>query len=568
MRIPSLLWCFFLLPVLSGVLLWLCWPPLPLTFLVFVGFIPLLIAVDKIEINYKRYIAFKTWLAVYTSLIIWNVCTTWWVSNTYSGTHEISSLIAGLFANFANAALMSIPFMLYRYTRKYAGVRAGYISFAAYWMSFEFIHLRWELTWPWLSLGNVFALNHTWIQWYEYTGVFGGTLWVIVINLLIYYLIRPYIFSSDVKLNKKYNSVLRKYSLHIAIVLLIILPIIISMVIYKNVTDKGTAVNVTVLQPNFNPYHSKFDLPVKTQMDKMLSLSKQKLSDTTDYLVWPETSVPNEIWLNNINRTPQIKMLRSLTDSFPNLTTIVGINGFEEYESREKRTVTSRELINPRTNDTLWFDAFNTAIQIDTGKDIEIYQKSKLVPGVERMPYPQFFHLLEGLALDMGGMTGTLGTQKEREVFFNKDSVGIATAICYESVFGEYITRYINNGANLIFIITNDGWWGNTDGHIQHCLYAKLRAIETRKSIARSANTGISCYINQRGDISQPTGWEVDAVLNQTLYANNMKTFYVRNGDYIGRAACAFAVLFLIMSIINKRMYKQQGKSNKYFNYK
>lgn len=152
---------------------------------------------------------------------------------------------------------------------------------------------------------------------------------------------------------------------------------------------------------------------------------------------------------------------------------------------------------------------------------------------------------------------------KDREVLFNKDSIGVATAICYESVFGEYVSRYINNGANIIFIITNDGWWGNTAGHKQHYLYAKLRAIENRKSIARSANTGTSCFINQRGDISQATEWEKDAVINQTIYANDIITFYDRNGDYIGRTAIWVAVFLFLLSFVSSRTDKFKFRVNK-----
>src|SRR5574343_444659 len=71
----------------------------------------------------------------------------------------------------------------------------------------------------------------------------------------------------------------------------------------------------------------------------------------------------------------------------------------------------------------------------------------------------------------------------------------LAPAVCYESVYGDFMAKYIRSGAEVICIITNDGWWGNTPGHRQHLAYAKLRAIETRKQIIRSANTGISCFV-------------------------------------------------------------------------
>jgi len=545
MKLSSSWSLFFFLPVLSGILLWLAWPPLPFTFLAFFGLVPLLVAESFITNQYKRYTSLKVWLSLYLGLVIWNVATTWWVG--------IASVVGGLFANLANPILMTVPFMLSRYIRKYFGNRLGYTSLIFFWMSFEFIHLRWELAWPWLSLGNVFALQHKWIQWYACTGVFGGTLWVWVINIFLFSLVYKRLFPGE---NDKSNStpVFKKYIPHVVIVLLIALPILISLNIYQRITDKGDPVNVTVLQPNFDPYEEKFTVPYRIQMDKMTNLSYQKLSDTTDYLVWPETSIQENIWLNRIGTTKPVRDLKKIIDSFPQLTIIAGVNGIEQYASADEASVTAREIIAGSGQDTIFLDIYNTSIQVDSGEEIPYYHKSKLVPGVERMPYPQVFRFLEKLALDMGGISGTLGTQKERTVFYNNDSIGVGTAICYESVFGEYVTDYVNNGAELLFIITNDGWWGNTAGYQQHCLYGKLRAIETRRCIARSANTGISCFINQRGDISQPTGWREDAVLNETIYANTEKTFYVRHGDYIARAALWVSGLLLLLGFIKSRM--------------
>ncbi len=194
-------------------------------------------------------------------------------------------------------------------------------------------------------------------------------------------------------------------------------------------------------------------------------------------------------------------------------------------------------------------------MQIDNTDQIQIYHKSKLVQGVEFIPFSDILKPLENLSVDFGGTTGSLGTQDEPSVFISHDDpahagLKIAPAICYESIYGEYIGKYINKGANLIFIMTNDGWWDDTPGYKQHLAYARLRAIETRRSIARSANTGTSCFINQRGDILQPTDWWKPAVIKGTLNANSELTFYTKYGDYIGRIASFLAVLMLVYAIV------------------
>ena len=113
------------------------------------------------------------------------------------------------------------------------------------------------------------------------------------------------------------------------------------------------------------------------------------------------------------------------------------------------------------------------------------------------------------------------------------------------------MSRYIHNGADLIAIITNDGWWGNTPGYHQHENYARLRAIETRRWIVRSANTGVSCVIDPDGNIIDPQPWVQAAAIKQAVPALNSKlTIYVRYGDLLSKAALLLAILFLCWNIV------------------
>ena len=122
--------------------------------------------------------------------------------------------------------------------------------------------------------------------------------------------------------------------------------------------------------------------------------------------------------------------------------------------------------------------------------------------------------------------------------------------------------QYVRKGAQLIFIITNDGWWKNTPGYKQHLSFARLRAIETRRSIARSANTGISCFINQRGEISQATEWWVPASIKGNLNANSAITFYVKHGDYIARVAIFMSIVLLANLLVVKTI-NRKNQTNK-----
>jgi apolipoprotein N-acyltransferase len=248
-----------------------------------------------------------------------------------------------------------------------------------------------------------------------------------------------------------------------------------------------------------------------------------------------------------------LDLLKEFTAEHRNVGVVIGASTFRQYEPGEPLSVTARKF---RSSDG-YYDAYNSALFVDAEGGIDIHHKSKLTPGVEKMPFAKLMKPLENFAVNLGGTVGSLGSDPERKVFERKpDGLKIAPVICYESVFGEYVTEYIHKGANLIFVITNDGWWGDSPGHRQHLTFSSLRAIETRRSIARSANTGISCFIDQRGDMFQATKYWEPAVIRQKLNANDKITFYVRYGDYIARVSgfvTAFLLLFAIAGSLMRR---------------
>lgn len=521
----------YLLSLLSGVLLFLGWPPFGFTFILFFAFVPLLYiehAFSSEEIKAKRILLFGL---SYISFFIWNILTTWWVTNASVG--------GGAMAILANSFIMSIVFWIF-HTVKVRMLKLGWKRqttnwlIVIFWLSYEFFHHRWDLTWPWLGLGNAFADNPTWIQWYEFTGTPGGTLWILVLNLMIF------------------EWLAARHKMIYSIAAVILFPIIISSAIYYLHEEKNNPVSIVVVQPNIDPYSEKFSgMNYEEQLNKMLGLAKQKVDSATDYLVFPETALTEGMWENKIQHTSSIHLLREFLKAFPNLKIVVGASTWYLYEEGEKYSVTARRY----NAEDGYCDAFNTALQVDNSDSIQIYHKSKLVPGVERMPYPVVFGFLEDLAIDLGGTAGSLGTQEERTVFKGRE--GIAPVICYESIFGEYVGEYVRNGATLIFIITNDGWWGDTPGYKQHLIYGRLRAIETRRSIARSANTGISCFINERGDISQATEWWKPAVIQARINSNSENTFYVEHGDIIGRVCFYISGIVLLFAIFMRFLAKK-----------
>jgi apolipoprotein N-acyltransferase len=191
-----------------------------------------------------------------------------------------------------------------------------------------------------------------------------------------------------------------------------------------------------------------------------------------------------------------------------------------------------------------YYDHFNSALLVGSEGDIEkIYHKGKLVIGVEAVPMRKLFSLFE---IDLGGITGQLGWGREHTIFEN-EGVKIGPSICYEGIYGDYFGGFARHGAELMALISNDGWWGNTPGHKRLFDFSRLRAIETRRSIARSANTGISGFISPRGTtLGERLEWNEEGVLTALVELRNDLTIYTRYGDWVARIAGYVAVLGLM----------------------
>ncbi len=518
--------------IFSGILLSVAWyekgPSITLLF----AWIPLLFVEEHLYLNRQKYVSFKAFLYSALTFLSWNLITTWWIVN--------ASPAGMLLAVFINTLLMSGVFWLFHFSRRKLGSSMGYFSLLVYWLSYEYFYLNAEISWPWLNLGNGLANDILLIQWYEYTGTLGGTCWILLVNIILFHLIKEFIRSRK-----------SRKTLYLGIVLsvFVLVPPAVSFLIFKTYHEEKNPCEIVVLQPNIDPYEEKFGgLPPEEQMDILLRLADSLGTPATDYFVAPETFINDNVWEQNMHINPSILAIRSFLEKYPGAKFVVGLTSYKRYRSRDEIPPTASKI--PGTN--IWYDSFNSSIQIDSTDNIQIYRKSKLVAGVEKMPYPRYLRFLEKLTLRLGGTFRSHGTQKNRECLFSPgDSKGIGTAICYESVFGEFVTEYVKAGANLIFVITNDGWWGDTPGYRQHHGFSRIRAIETRRSIARSANTGISSFINQKGEILCRTEYWVPDAIRCTLNASREKTFYVRHGDFMARIAGFFSILMILYTLVS-----------------
>ncbi|MBE9599041.1 apolipoprotein N-acyltransferase [Pedobacter sp. MC2016-24] len=528
-----------LLALLSSFLMWLAWPPIPYTTpILLVGLVPLFIALKHIFDQKAAKTGKRVFLTAGLTFLVWNTASIYWVYNAISAVNPaVVAIFVSLIPFGLGALLMTFAFWLYYRLNLVTGKITAYTGLICFYIAMEYLHQTWDLAFPWMTLGNGLSGMHQLAQWYDYTGIYGGSVWILLSNILAFELYKR--LKSPAKDTKKLIPAL-------SWILVVLIPIAFSFSKYNQYVEKSVPVNVVTVQPNIDPYQKFGGMSSGDQLRILTHLSDSIAQPNTEYFIWPETAIPSGVDEARIRSNSDFLFAQSFLEKYKNGTLISGIESVKQYP--DKQTLSARKYDN-----STYIDVFNSAIQIENSSNVQFYHKSKLVPGVEKMPFPTALSILAPVFEGFGGTVGGYGWQEHPGVFYAYSGIGVTPVICYESLWGNWIAESVKSGAQFIAIITNDGWWGNTSGKDQHLLYATLRAIETRRYVVRSANTGISCFINQKGDIIKQSKWWTRTALKADINLNDDLTFYVKHGDYIAKALSILA--FLLAMIIPYRKW-------------
>lgn len=460
----------------------------------FVGFVPLLVLQQKLHDQGRK--GFLWWVALSIALFILGEM--WWASLAFWGAIPAA----------VGAGTLSLwpAWAAYHWVWKRGRKALAYTILVSWWVALEAWYATGDVSFPWQTLGNAFGWVPEWIQWFTATGQYGGSVWVVVANILIF-------------------TALSKRKVWWVAAAWVVLPIGASYVQYARYQEPTPTIEVAAIQPNIDPYTEKFS---SDGLAVVLELAKKEAPATTQLYVAPETTIYEAIDADYIGRHPDVvRVQQFLRTHNPSAAFIVGASVWQRGKMH---------------NSSLWIDTIG----------VQCYHKGKLVIGVEVVPS---FLVWIAQSVDLGGYVGGLGKSQERKVFGN-NTLKVGAPICYESIFGGYYAEWAARGAELMCIITNDGWWGDTEGHRHHAAYARSRAVETRRAIVRSANTGISCLITPRGDVVKELGWDKKGVVVGKVALNKALTPYVVWGDWVVRLSIlvgALSVLYFVGLVYRKR---------------
>jgi apolipoprotein N-acyltransferase len=527
-----------LLGIISGIMMGLSFPPFPFPYLSFIAFIPFLYVIEKREslASLNRF--------TYFTIFIFNLITLYWVGSWTKETDKFL-MISGITLLFFNPLFYLIVTSLYHFSKRSFNKKIALYLFPLYWVSFEYLYSLTDLRFPWLTLGNCLPYFQKFIQIADIIGVYGLSLIILYINIFIYLAVNDF---KEVK-KIKYNFVITAAVIFIAVMLYGIIRIN----TFRSDEDK---IKVGLVQPNINPW-TKWEVGnLDAQLDLYLNLSEKAAEGGAKLIIWPESALP--VYLLSGNNEPQVTRIRNFVTAH-NVFLMTGMPDVNIYFNKNEAPAEAK-----KTRIGALYTSYNSVLLFSPYTlDVQKYKKVMLVPFGEHVPFVEDLPFLgDFIKWEVGISSWNVGKDKTVLELTNNANTSIKAAgvICIESIYPDFIAGFVQKGANLLVVVTNDSWYGYSSGPFQHKVIAVLRAVENRKTVVRAANGGISCIIYPLGDtISETKFFTRDVLLGEAGIQSGI-TFYSKYPLIIPLFVSLISILTIIIFTFKKISIKLKKK--------
>ncbi|MFP3983976.1 MAG: apolipoprotein N-acyltransferase [Desulfurivibrionaceae bacterium] len=475
--------------LLSSLLLYLSSPGPGYHFCAWFGLVPLLIVCRQSEPGKSSLLGFFTGLIYYTLLLRWVTISLehyghlpWWLS---------------WIALILLAAYMSLYLSLFSWIISYGLKRVRLFWLVpVLWISLDFIRSFLFSGFPWQDLGYGQYSNTMLIQVADLAGHYGVTFLIVLVNTVIFSFIAAFVPFSGTESRFTLPYTLRQ---SVAALLLIGAALVYSFLQdshYRSAEGQEKLSTIAV-QASIDQEEKWQKGAAEQTVEKYISLSHQAAEKKeVDLMIWPETAIP---FLR-----PENQLMKKITS--------------ETVQQGEYSLLTGMPYITFDSGGAVYY---NSALLIKPDLSRFLYHKQHLVPFGEYIPFQDKFNLPGPLVQTVGNFSAG---ESSAPLPAGRGRLGIL--ICFESIFPELARKEVDSGANLLVNITNDAWFGYSDAPVQHLSMAVFRAVENRRSLARAANTGISCFISAAGQIKQATPLFEPCFVAAELPLLEKKSFY------------------------------------------
>jgi len=491
--------------------------PFPCTLLLFIGLVPYLYVIEERktlgEINRATYLTF----------LVFCVITIYWVGS-WQKQADTFLMIAGGTLLFVNPLFFLIPSTLLYFSRKIFPTRQVIFILPFFWACYEYLYMLTDLSFPWLTLGNGLAKFTAFIQAADIIGAVGLSIIILYINIFIY--------KGIINFRATHNKFIPYFTSAV-----IIFIVLISYGWFKLSTFKvsDNKIKVGLIQPDLNPW-DKWDVGNLNNLTNMyLTLSQEAVSKGAKLIIWPETALPVFLMDGQYGRT--VNTIYGFLQK-NNVYLLTGMPDVRYYFKGDKIPSDAIEV----KGGNYYYTMYNGILLLSPNSwNIQRYGKMKLVPFGERTPFVDALPFLGKLIKWGVGISGwnvgrdtinfslpAVISDSVSKKIFTSDSIHIDGLVCYESIFPYFVSNFVQRGAEIIAVVTNDSWYGKSSGPYQHEDISILRAVENRRTVVRAANGGISCIINPLGEIKTQSKLFTKTFIVGDVTLENIETFFTK----------------------------------------
>ena len=529
----------------TGVMLGFSFPPSTLGILACVGLVPLLRVIGT-----RQRLGPVLWYT-YIAMLVFHIITLNWTGG-YQHGNDPYMMVAGGVTMLVHPLFYFLPVAGYHLVRTRLGAAAGLLALPMLWVGYEFTHSLSEWSFPWLTLGNSQSYDIMAIQFIRWTGVYGLSLWILILNIIALLLVN--------RVAEGRWTFRSRPALLTALIwaTLFFLPRIEGALALSSsapvpaIPERTYAIGM--VQPNLDPWekwsvNGERTLQLYQHLtDSMVALDR---CNGIDLILWPETAIPFYLLANTPNEQ-QVKLQRWI-DSL-GIPLLSGLPHAVVYADSASAPPSAKR--NLRTG--MRYDSFNAAALFQPGvREAPWYGKMKMVPFAERVPYADLFHFVGFLQWGVGIGGWQIGP--DTTVFTDRQTgARFSTLICYESTYPGFVAEFVKRGAQMLSIVTVDSWWGTMSGAYQHQRFAIFRAIENRRWIARCALGGISSFVDPYGRVREETDLLEPAVVCGRVQLLNELTLYTRYGDWLGEACLWLGLAFVAGALGKTYLHKRR----------
>jgi len=487
-------------------------------------------------------------LIIYFTFFVQHLTTLWWIGSWQKDADPFLMTACVAFC-LVHPFYYLIPLSIYKYIKKSSSSYA-LLAFPFIMAFYEWGKSLTELSFPWISNGYALAYDKYFSQIADIGGVWLSGFVIYAVNVLIYYIYKSYIQSPK----DYFKSFTFKKSIAV-LALLLIIPYtygIIRVEQYSNIKPKKE-ISAAIIQPNINPWH-KWSRDVFRSIKDHIDIqdSLLKVHKKIDLAVWSETSIT--YFSPELNSRPyNLDLIKEYLD-YSNTSIISGFTELFFFRDGEKPTATAEKFMGDSSR---LYQSYNSAIMVNPSKyndTIQIYRKMKLTPFSERIPFIDYISFAKDmLKWDVGISNWGLGyNQMPLELITDKGKTNIAVIICIESIYPDFVRKFAHQ-SGIFSIITNDAWYNHTFGPYQHYAIAQMRAIENKRYIIRSANSGISGFISPTGEsLKEAKHYTNDGIFMKVPEINDL-TLYSIYGDWFAYATVIMTVFFFYRAYIIRK---------------